>query len=210
MTQKEKYKILLVGDSVFDNVPYVDDGKDTVTTLRRELSSIATVDSVAVDGYTTIEVLFQLIDGALKDKPKYDFIFLSIGGNDLLVNQDVYLDPSIGPESKMDFLNKVTERFRAIYKALKEMSGHVYWLEIYTPHFDSNMFDEDYICIAKLAIQDVNRRFKLGVGPKYKLSTSSIVNKPEDFTQVIEPSAAGSEKIAKELKRVICESNDDA
>jgi hypothetical protein len=70
MTQKEKYKVLLVGDSVFDNVPYVDEGKDTVSVLRRELSSIVTVDSVAVDGYTTIEVLFQLIDGVLKNKPK--------------------------------------------------------------------------------------------------------------------------------------------
>ncbi len=210
MTQREKYKILLVGDSVFDNVPYVDEGKDTVSALKRELSSIATVDSVAVDGYTTIEVLFQLVEGVLKDKPKYDFIFLSIGGNDLLVNQEVYLDPSIGPENKLDFLDKVGKRFNTIYSTLREMSDHVYWLGVYTPHFAPNMFDEDYIRLAKQAIQDVNRRFRLGVSPKYMLSTSSILNKPEDFTQVIEPSAIGSEKLVKELKRVIYESIDDA
>ncbi|MGK2907750.1 MAG: SGNH/GDSL hydrolase family protein [Desulfuromonadales bacterium] len=210
MTQAKKYKILLVGDSVFDNVSYVDDGKDTVNAIRREFSSIATVDSVAVDGYTTIEVLFQLVEGVLKVKPKYDYIFLSIGGNDLLVDQEVYLDPSIGPEGKLDFLDKVGKRFNTIYKLLREISDHVYWLGVYTPHFNLNMFDEDYICLAKQAIQDVNRRFKLGVSPKYMLSTSSILNKPEDFTQVIEPSAVGSEKLAKELKRVIYESMGDA
>ncbi len=210
MTQREKYKILLVGDSVFDSVPYVGEGKDTLNAIRRELSSIATVDSVAVDGYTTIEVLFQLDEGLLKDKPRYDFIFLSIGGNDLLVNQDVYLDPSIGSEGKMDFLDNVGKRFNTVYNILREMSDHVYCLGVYTPHFDQNMFDEDYIRLAKQAIQDVNQRFRFGVSPKYMVSTSAIINKPEDFTQVIEPSAVGSEKLAKELKRVIYEAIDDA
>jgi hypothetical protein len=210
MTRREKCKILLVGDSVFDSVPYVSEGKDTVNALRSELSSIATVDSVAVDGYTTIEVLFKLVEGVLKDKPKYDFIFLSIGGNDLLVNQEIYLDPSISPEGKMDFLDKVGKRFNTVYNILREMSDHVYWLEVYTPHFDQSMFDEDYICLAKQAIQDVNRRFRFGVSLKYMVSTSAIMNKPKDFTQVIEPSAVGSEKLAKELKRVIYEAIDDA
>ncbi len=210
MTQKEKHKILLVGDSVFDNVPYVDEGKDTVTVLKRELSLIATVDSVAVDGYTTIEVLFQLIDGVLKDKPKYDFIFLSIGGNDLLVNQEVYLDPSMGIEGQRDFLDKIGHRFNAIYNTLREMSEHVYWLGVYKPYFAPNEFDANYIKKAEQAIHDVNQQLGVSGRDRYMLSTSSIVNKPEDFTQVIEPSAVGSEKLAKELKRIICESIGDA
>jgi lysophospholipase L1-like esterase len=206
MTQKEKYKVLLVGDSVFDNVPYVDEGKDTVSVLRRELSSIAKVDSVAVDGYTTIEVLFQLIDGVLKNKPKYDFIFLSIGGNDLLVNQDVYLDPSIGIEEQKYFLDKVGQRFDAIYNTLREMSEHVYWLGVYKPYFDPNEFGVNYIEKAEQAIHDVNHQLGVGDRDRYMLDLSFIVNKSEDFTQVIEPSAVGSEKLAKELKRVIAES----
>jgi hypothetical protein len=48
-------------------------------------------------------MLFPFIKAVLKHKPKYDFIFLSIGGSDLLVNQDVYLDPSIGSVGKVIF-----------------------------------------------------------------------------------------------------------
>jgi lysophospholipase L1-like esterase len=209
-TKGDKYKILLVGDSVFDNVPYVDEGKDTVNALRRQLSPVATVDSVAVDGYTTNEVLLQLIKGVLKDRPKYDFIFLSIGGNDILVNQEVYLDPSFGLNAKRDFVTKVRIKFGSIYRRLREMSDHVYWLRVYTPYFDPNLFDDNYIRLANRAIHDVNINLTVGRNQKYVISTSSVLNKPEDFTEVIEPSAAGSEKLAKVLKRVVYDSLEGA
>lgn len=201
--RERKHRILLIGDSVFDNVPYVEEGKDTVTTLRKEMATSATVDSVAVDGYTTVEVLFQLIEGVLKDRPKYDYIFVSIGGNDLLTNQDVYLDSSVDHQEKDDFLAKLVKRFLAIHLALKEMSDNIYWLAIYTPYFDPGLFDENYISTAKQAVNEVNRKLKMTVGPKHIISTSSIVNQPEDFTEVIEPSAVGSGKLAKEISKIV-------
>ena len=200
-----KYKILLVGDSVFDNAPYVEAGLDSVSILRKELSPIATVDSVAIDGSTTFEVLYQLDKGELSSKPKYDIIFLSIGGNDLLCNQEIYLDPTKTLADRRDFIMELRKRFLLIRQRLLLMSENVFWTGVYKPYFDPEEYSEEHIERVNRAIHDINTKLKAGYSDEYMLSLTSILNQQEDFVFTIEPSAQGSEKLAKELKRIVHE-----
>lgn len=205
-----KYKVLLVGDSVFDNALYVEDGQDSVSVLRRELSPIATVDSVAINGATTFEVLDQLFKGELSSKPKYDVIFLSIGGNDLLRNQEVYLDPTKTLADRRDFVMDLRKRFSLIRQHLLLMSEHVFWTGVYKPYFSTEEFSEKYIEAASRGIHDINTKLTIGYNYEYTLSLISIFNQPEDFVFTIELSAQGSEKLAKELKRIVHETLKDS
>ena len=72
--------IILVGDSIFDNAPYVADGQTVADHLQHELRNEAEVTLLAVDGSFANEV-----PGQLRKLPRSaTHLFMSAGGNDAL------------------------------------------------------------------------------------------------------------------------------
>ena len=75
--------IVLLGDSIFDNAPYVAVGSDVLTQLRRLLGSGATASLLARDGDVLAHMGGQTAQLAQLD-PAPDWLIVSCGGNDVL------------------------------------------------------------------------------------------------------------------------------
>ena len=71
--------IVLVGDSVFDNGPYVNDGEE-VSQLLANILGDSTVTPLAVDGDMTTDV-YKRLEAFPEDA---SHVFVSCGGNDAL------------------------------------------------------------------------------------------------------------------------------
>ena len=112
----------LLGDSIFDNQPYVNSG-DSVIEQISVISSIP-VNLLAVDGDTTIHCLDVLKQ---QGGPKADIgAVLSIGGNDALQSAPVLSEPTNDVFEALTKLGMVADTFRRNYLlVLKKM------LEVY-------------------------------------------------------------------------------
>ena len=75
-----KANIVLLGDSILDNIKYVPDGKPVIEHLRQHIPSSWTATLLAVDGNTTVGVFAQT-NGILKDATH---LVVSVGGNDAI------------------------------------------------------------------------------------------------------------------------------
>ena len=77
-----KHSVVL-GDSIFDNAPYVADGGDVLTQLRQLLEPSATVSLLARDGDVLADMARQVAWLAKLD-PAPDWLLVSCGGTDVL------------------------------------------------------------------------------------------------------------------------------
>jgi len=73
-------KIVLIGDSIFDNAAYVERGQSVTDHLKRMLPADAEPVLLAVDGDKTAQTVSQL--RSMPPDPAY--VFVSTGGNDAL------------------------------------------------------------------------------------------------------------------------------
>ena len=112
----------LIGDSIFDNQPYVDSGDSVIEQIS--VISPFSVNLLAVDGDTTIHCLDVLKQqgGAKADIGAV----LSIGGNDALQSSPVLSEPTNNVFEALTKLGLVMDTFRRNYLlVLKKM------LEVY-------------------------------------------------------------------------------
>ena len=72
--------IVLIGDSIFDNAGYVDDGDSVIDQLHRKLPDGVKATLLAVDGDVTNDVYAQLE----KLPTDTSHVIVSCGGNDAL------------------------------------------------------------------------------------------------------------------------------
>jgi hypothetical protein len=72
--------IVLLGDSIFDNAPYVQTGEAVIHHLKRRIPNTWQATLLAIDGAVTREVHEQL----QQLPPDATHLFLSVGGNDAL------------------------------------------------------------------------------------------------------------------------------
>lgn len=87
--------VYLLGDSIFDNGAYVDDGPDVAAQLRERLQPGDRVKLLAVDGSVTAGVNNQIRNIG----EECTHIVVSSGGNDALALQSLLYDTeSSGPE----------------------------------------------------------------------------------------------------------------
>lgn len=105
--------IVLIGDSIFDNAPYVDTGC-TVSDQLSELAKDNRVTLLAVDGDITTDV-----DNQLRSLPSTaTHLFVSCGGNDALQCLPALYEPVRTVGEAMDVFRAVTESFRHNYRAM--------------------------------------------------------------------------------------------
>lgn len=197
-------RLVLVGDSIFDNQVYVPGEPDVRTTLAAFVDSDAWgVDLWAVDGHRTVDVLDQLRDEPVNPESRF---FLSVGGNDALDYQPLLLEEEKRTVGEvLSLLHEVRETFRERYAAAVDavlsIAPVLTVCTIYNPDFERDPVSRPFQRPAEAALglfndvimQEALRR-DLSV-----IDLRLVCDRSEDFANPIEPSFKGGEKIAKAI-----------
>ena len=194
-------RIILLGDSIFDNAAYVLPGEpDVAAHLRARLPSADwTVQLRAVDGSIASQVPVQLASAPIEPS---DVLVMSAGGNDALGSISLLSDPRPYTISAvLAQFYKIKEAFRAAYAAvLDALLSHrcpAVVCTVYNPQFDEELLQQT--AEAALSIfndvimqEAVRRRVPL-------IDLRLICTEPVHFANPIEPSNEGGARIAEAI-----------
>jgi len=189
-------KVALIGDSILDNDEYTGVAACVFTNVKQKLPE-AVVVNFAEDGATTLDINDQLEKIKGQDE-KWDYVFLSIGGNDLLESQELLLLSNT--EQKKKIIESICIRVSDIYTMLQADFNKVILLTPYLPVFDG--IDKESVLQAHQVIKAFNEKLKGIANVRYE-ELHPILNSKEDFINHIEPSKIGSEKIAALIEEVV-------
>ena|SRR5436305_454198 len=104
--------LILLGDSIFDNLRYTDGGPDVISQVQQILPPGWRASMLAVDGSTTKEVPSQL--KALPDDASQ--LVLSVGGNDAIMNAQILQSPARSMADALGALADVAQAFEESYR----------------------------------------------------------------------------------------------
>src|SRR3954449_2700669 len=107
-------RVVLLGDSVFDNAAYVGGGPDVVTQLRQRLPPGWRASLLAVDGSVIASIAQQLA----RLPADASHLVISVGGNDALGYASVLDSPSRSVADSLAQLAVIQHRFQADYAAM--------------------------------------------------------------------------------------------
>jgi hypothetical protein len=190
-TNNDSKTIILLGDSILNNSNYVDYEDSVSALIKKTCSNFSRGDSkssniiLAAQDNAKVEDVYQQIDklvGDNLDNEQY-YIFLSVGGNNMLDTKFVSLDTL-----KQSYLKLLT------YIKTKFPKSNIYLLGLYYP-FDTKFKTYDS------SISEWNQFIK-SLEYKYIMLDGLLTNK-SDIIFSIEPSATGSKKIANEICNII-------
>ncbi|HKE04068.1 MAG TPA: SGNH/GDSL hydrolase family protein [Blastocatellia bacterium] len=197
--------LVLLGDSVFDNKAYINDGLDVIAHIRRQIPADWKASLRAVDGSVIENVRKQVLD--LPNDATH--LIISVGGNDAILNADVLRQKVASSAEALDKLADVAGEFEYHYR---EMLQSVLRLKkptvvctIYYPRIPEPFIQK--IAVAALTIFNdviIRQAFQEGV-PLIDLRL--VCNEDSDYANEIEPSEKGGGKIAKAIVRVVNEHN---
>jgi lysophospholipase L1-like esterase len=179
--------VILIGDSILENSNYVNHtntiGANIKNTHKKTL--VLAKDNSVVD-----DIKSQLKNIPKKLDNKNTYVFLSIGGNDLL---EFYKYQNINDFSYID--NVFSKYKKLVHFIKKKYKFQLVLLNIYYPK------EELYIKFHKI-IKTWNKKLSvLSKKKNYKfLDISKILYKKKHFTNGIEPSGEGSKLLANGIK----------
>ena len=191
--------IVLVGDSVFDNGPYVNEGEE-VSHLLANIVGDAAVTLLAVDGDMTTDVYKRL--EAFPDDASH--VFVSCGGNDALESAYVLEASARSVGEALGKLDLITETFRLNYsdmlKVLLEKHAKLVVCTIYNSIPEVPKEALKALSLFNDVILEEAFKRKLAV-----IDLRIICNLKEDYSEVspIEPSHQGGIKIVNAIKKVL-------
>jgi lysophospholipase L1-like esterase len=178
--------IILIGDSVLNNANYVPSGKSVFDILKTKTNNIL---NVAKDGATISELYQQLNNIPIDLNTTQTYIFISIGGNDIL-NKHITLD-NAGITTLFNSYNAFLKALRA-----KLPNTQINIMNLYLP------YNSRYLSY-KQSIDQWNKLININsnkVGENYNvISLNTILTSPKDFVYDIEPSETASIKIANAI-----------
>lgn len=175
--------IILMGDSVLNNSNYVPSGKSVYDILKTKSNNVL---NVAKDGAIISDLYGQLDKIPIELNTTETYIFISIGGNNILNNHTKLTSAEIKQlfNTYMDFLNALR---------VKLSNAKINIMNLYLP---VNPRYQSY----KSLIEEWNKLINENsskIGEMYNVvDLYSLLTTPEDFVYDIEPSISGSEKIA--------------
>ena len=197
--------IVLLGDSVFDNGPYVASGRDVTSSLRRRLPPGWQATLLAQDG----AVLANVHDQAQSLPSEGTHLFVSAGGNDGLRWMGIFGEPVASVAEALERLAAIRREFQTRYQAmLDEVSTSAPGLPmaictIYDVRFPEPAFREAVLSALTLLNDIITREAGQRGLPLLDLRT--LLDEDADFANPIEPSAQGSEKLASAILEVVQE-----
>jgi len=217
-------KVALLGDSIIDNKVYVGDSEYSVLEHLQSLSDFE-FSQIAVDGHTTVDVLQGQLDKIKKD---FDFIILSIGGNDLLEYLHLLVDDinkhtfPRNLEIMNSFVEPIRERYEEIVERLVKQEGKALLCTVYNGDFErgdgyetleiNQEFTSSFGVLfegkqeAAGIIARVFNDIVYSTGNKFGvdvLELREIFTESADYANPIEPSHIGGEKLAKRILELI-------
>ena len=205
--------VILSGDSIFDDKPYVKPGEADVTTqVNALLPEDSKATRLAVDGDVTEDIHRQL--QSLPDDATH--LFISVGGNDALGGINVFTEPVANVGEALIYVNTMRNQFETRYKKMLQHALSqqlpLTVCSIYYPRFHSQNLErvfpdgngvneETFQQMAMAALANFNdvifrQAFQLKV-PLIDLRV--LCDEDADFANPIEPSAVGGQKIARAI-----------
>ena len=191
--------LALIGDSIFDNAPYVDPGLAVSDHIQPLLANWK-VTLLAVDGDTTRDIA-----GQLEDLPEdVTHLALSIGGNDALQCVSSLQNPCNDLMEALAALGAIQSNFRSHYvKALQKVRALERPLVLCTIYDKVPGLAQEFKTALSLfndVIVSEAARHQLPV-----LDLRHLCTDPEDYSALspIEPSSRGGHKIATALARIL-------
>jgi hypothetical protein len=190
--------VVLLGDSVFDNAPYVAAGGDVTSVLRSRLPPGWQATLLARDG----AVLGSVPEQARRVPGDATHLVVSAGGNDALGWIGLFSErvPNLG--EALGRLAAVRREFRSRYRAMldavRPLGRPTAICTIYDVRFPEPDFRE--AALAALALlNDVVTR-EAGLRGLSLLDLRTLLDEDADFANPIEPSAQGSGKLADAIR----------
>jgi lysophospholipase L1-like esterase len=193
--------VVLLGDSIFDNKAYVDDGPDVIAQLRAALPSGWTATLAAVDGSTTVDIARQM--ERIPDDATH--LVVSAGGNDALGHRDFLEGKASTVGDVLGTLAKFRAAFAQNYRAMLD-AVHARKLPtaictIYDPNYDEPAVQR--AAVSGLAVfNDAITRAAFARGLPL-IDLRLIFDDGADYANPIEPSSKGGAKIAKVITEVV-------
>ncbi|KAH3758634.1 SGNH/GDSL hydrolase family protein [Pelomyxa schiedti] len=208
----ERFHVVLLGDSVFDNKRY--DKPDVVTTLRTAMPSHWTATLLAKDG-DLINGVYNQLKGLPKDATH---LVLSVGGNNALHVRNHLARSAKTVGEALGQLAEIKERFMEEYRDLIEKlqaTGLPLIVStVYNPFYSAKdplmrlipikelaqeqIYANAALCILNDAVISVAQSQGLPV-----LDLQRTFNSPKDYANPIEPSRVGAAKIAQLIVNIL-------
>src|SRR6266478_7651570 len=193
-------RVVLLGDSIFDNAAYVAGGPAVVQQLRAGLPVGWEAILRAVDGTVTTDVPRQL-----QGLPQQSTLIVSVGGNDALGWSDI-LDQGVhAPAEALTMLADIRDQFAADYQAMLRAVLHqerpTALCTIYYPRFPDPILQR--LAVTALTIFNdciLHQAFAAGLPV---LDLRLICNEAADYADPVEPSAHGGAKIAAAIMSLL-------
>ena len=191
------HHLVLLGDSIFDNSPYVNGGKDTIANLREQMPADWAATLLAVDGSVADGVIAQI--GRMPSDATH--VFVSVGGNDALGEMNILQMRASSAAEVFNQMANVAARFEARYKrmldAVRALALPTAVCTIYYPRFPEAPMQK--LAVAALAsFNDViiRQAFLAGVP---LIDLRYVCSEDADYANPIEPSVQGGAKIARSI-----------
>jgi len=191
--------IVLLGDSIFDNVAYVRGGLPVADQLRASLPPEWRVTLLAVDGSVTGD-LGQQLDQVPADATQ---LVLSVGGNDAYNASGILGQRVVSVADALNLLAAVQAQFHVDYERALHIMTALGKPTVVCTIYDSipGLGQVERTALALFNDVILRSAFRSGL-PVIDLRLAC--SEAEDFSEVspIEPSVAGGAKIARVIARV--------
>jgi hypothetical protein len=195
--------IVLLGDSIFDNASYVQDGPDVIAQLRMKIPDTWKATLNAVDGSKINDVYSQLE----KLPPDATHFVLSVGGNNALSCIGI-LNERVASSAEVfcklaDISEQFEEQYQKLLQKILSLRLPTTICTIYYPRYGDRMYQR--IGVAGLTIFNdviIRQAFQSGI-PLIDLRLTC--SESRDYANPIEPSVAGGEKIVNVIMNVLLE-----
>lgn len=192
--------IALLGDSIFDNAGYVDEGDSVISQLTEKLPTNTTATLLAVDGDITDDISQQL----RKLPAQTTHVFISCGGNDALRIASVLNEPIASVGEAMEVFTEIRADFNHRYaNMLSEVKTKCKQIALCTIYDSVPDYNPNALTALSLFNDVILREgFKIRA-PIIDLRL--VCNEARDYSPVspIEPSKYGAKKITDCIVKVI-------
>lgn len=180
--------IVLLGDSMLENGNYVDEDKTVSSCIKKthKKNLVLAEDESKIDD---IQLQLKRMHDKLNNKNTY--VFLSVGGNDLL-NIYKYQKKDV---NELFYVNYVFENYKQLVtKIKKKYNFKLVLLNIYYPK--DNYYTKFHNIIKKWndKLFEFARKNKIQM-----LDVTNLLHKKKHFTNGIEPSVSGSKILANSI-----------